>query len=164
MTIIITAFFAFSCVTDNQGKDSETDDVIETSSSCLESDPQYTAGQTEAGDSGHFNFELVSIDPTPPEKGENTFTLYLSDVNGNPAEEAVVIITPFMGAHGHGTSPSKFTATAAGDGNYTSPAIDLFMAGVWDITFEANLAPDETDTGSTETISDSATFAFCLEG
>ena len=133
---------------------------------CTDTDPSYTAGQIAQGPNGNFIFTLSSIVPTPPEKGDNTLTFAITDTAETPVVDAEVRIEPFMNDHGHGTSPATFLATSSGDGSYTSPAIDLFMSGVWDITITAVLPSNPADSGdsaSEETV-DQAVFSFCLEG
>jgi hypothetical protein len=124
---------------------------------CGEPGETYTAGMSHDGDLGVLEFVLVDTDPTPPDKGENSFRIQINDLaSGVGVDGASVIITPFMPEHGHGTSPEYFETAPAGEaGQYQSDVIDLFMAGLWEINFSA-------DQGGVTL--DLSTFRFCLEG
>jgi hypothetical protein len=54
-----------------------------------------------------------------------------------------------MTVHGHGTSPSSFTASQ-GDhaGEYFFSELNFIMAGTWEMTFTASVN-EETDAGAT---------------
>ena len=132
---------------------------------CTEYDPSFIANETINGSAGHAQFTYTTNDPTPPEKGDNTMTLTLTDLDGNAITDATMTVEPFMTDHGHGTTPATFALINNGDGSYTSEAIDLFMSGVWDLTFTATFQAESTDTGTqdAETV-DSAVFSFCIEG
>jgi hypothetical protein len=124
---------------------------------CGEPGETYTAGISHEGDLGVLEFILVDTDPTPPDKGDNSFRIQVNDMAlGVPVDGASVIITPFMPEHGHGTSPEYHETAPAGEaGQYQSDVIDLFMAGLWEINFSA-------DQGGVTL--DLSTFRFCLEG
>lgn len=111
----------------------------------------WEAGMSRAGENGVYTFTLVAVDPAPPDKGDNVWTLHID--GDAPVEGATVTLTPFMPAHGHGTTPADFSATDAGGGDYVSDPFDLFMGGVWETTVQA------TGDGY-----DSVVFTFCIEG
>ena len=127
------------------------------SETCGETGETYTAGMSHTGDLKAVEFVLVAADPAPPDKGENIFTVSISDVgSGVGIDGATVIVTPYMPEHGHGTNPADFGTEATGDaGTYQSEAIDLFMSGLWELTFSAS---------SGDAVLDETTFTFCLEG
>ena len=127
------------------------------SASCGEPGETYTAGMSHTGDLGVVEFALVASDPAPPDKGVNVFTIQITDIETNsPIDGAVVPITPFMPEHGHGTNPEFYTTEATSDaGTYQSEPIDLFMSGLWTLTFSVE---------SGDTVLDETTFSFCLEG
>ncbi len=77
----------------------------------------------------------LTSEPGPPMKGVNAWTLMISDHAGADAEDAEVIVTPYMPEHGHG-SQSDAVVTVDGGGQYTVTPVDLHMAGVWDSTIE----------------------------
>jgi hypothetical protein len=112
---------------------------------------------SHTGDLMAIEFVLVSSDPAPPDKGENVFTVSITDVDSDIGiDGATVIVTPYMPEHGHGTTPADFSTEPTGDaGTYQSEAIDLFMGGLWELTFSAS---------SGDAVLDETTFTFCLEG
>lgn len=115
---------------------------------------EYADGMSREGEMGHYIVELVSAEPGPPDVGDNTWELRVTQ-DGNPVDDATVTVTPFMPAHGHGTSPADYQGTLSEDGTYEVGPFDLFMPGVWELTV--------TVTGSDDT-EDMATFTFELEG
>jgi len=99
---------------------------------------------------GGCALELRALDPDPPGKGDNRWTVA---VTGGFAPTSVVL-TPTMPAHGHGTQPADFPLEAA-DGGWISPPVGLFMAGLWRLEFALTAAD-----GATE----AAVLRACVEG
>jgi len=112
---------------------------------------------SHTGDTGALEFVLLASDPAPPDKGENRFTIQVRDLaSGIGLDGATVTITPYMPEHGHGTNPADFSTEATGEaGTYQSEVLDLFMSGLWELTFSA---------ASGDAVLDQTTFSFCLEG
>ena len=127
------------------------------SETCGEPGETYTAGMSHIGDLGAVEFILVTSDPAPPDKGVNVFTIQIIDnATGTPIDGATVPITPFMPEHGHGTNPEFYATEATGAaGTYESVPIDLFMSGLWTLTFAVE---------SGDAVLDETTFKFCMEG
>lgn len=115
---------------------------------------EYADGMSREGHMGNYMVELVSADPGPPDVGDNTWTVRVTR-DGTPVDDATVTVSPFMPAHGHGTSPADYEGTFTEDGTYEAGPFDLFMPGVWETTI--------TVTGSDDT-EDMVKFAFELEG
>lgn len=113
----------------------------------------WSAGMSKPGSAGLYQFAIVAADPAPPDKGNNSWTLAVTDAGGAPVTDATVIVTPFMPEHNHGTNPET-VATTASDGQYLTEPFNLFMGGVWELTLSA--------AGSLG--SDAAVFSFCIEG
>ena len=99
-----------------------------------------------------YNVQLVSADPAQPATGLNTWTFKVTDASGSAVDNANVTITPWMPDHGHGPSVVPQVTDAAGV--YTGTNIDLFMPGVWQLTFSVN--------GTTA--QDQAVIDFCIAG
>ena len=140
-----------SAHTDSPAQDAGTGTPV-----TCQNDPRvdpYTANLTKPGSGKAFQFVLVSGDPAPPAKGNNTWQLSITDPSGAPVDGATIDVKPFMPEHGHGTSVTP-TVTAAGGGKYTVTPLYLFMPGLWQVTITATK-------GST---SDRAVFSFCIEG
>lgn len=112
----------------------------------------YADGMNKTGEAG-LTFTLVSADPAPPDVGENTWTVRVTDGAGAAVDGASVTVTPFMPAHDHGTSPAEYSGAFIEDGTYVVGPFNLFMPGTWELTVAV-----EGDGG------DEVVFAFDLEG
>ncbi len=127
---------------------------LEASTTCSD-DPlaeMYLPNMKKTGTAGMFTFELVGSDPGPPIKGNNSWTVKITDASGSAVTDAVLKITPWMPLPvGHGTSVHA-KATLAGDA-YTVAPLYLFMGGVWQVTIAAKAGKN----------SDSAMFRFCID-
>ena len=79
--------------------------------------------------------------------------LSVTDMGGAPLD-ATITVTPMMPDHGHGT-PVEAVVTPSADtpGEYEISPINLFMAGLWEVTLDLDLSE----------ASDSVVFAFCVE-
>jgi len=112
----------------------------------------FAAGMSKLGASG-MEFVLVGSNPTPPSKGDNTWTIQVLD-GSTPADSATVGLVPFMPDHGHGTSKTA-VATATGEpGTFEISPVNLWMPGLWEVTVDAQ------DGAST----DQVVFSFCIDG
>lgn len=116
----------------------------------------FVVGIDKKGAAGNLDFQLMSGDPAPPARGDNTWVIQLSSMNagvvGGPIAGADLVVTPFMPDHGHGT-PIKVNVTpAATSGQYQLSPINMWMPGYWETTVQA------TDGATT----DSAVFKFCI--
>lgn len=97
---------------------------------------------------------LVDASPAPPAKGDNTWTLRLTDATGAPVDGATVTLVPFMPDHGHGSAVKPTVTFTGSDGKYAVSRVYLAMAGYWEITVTVVR-------GAT---SDEARFGFCIDG
>lgn len=113
----------------------------------------YVDGLMKEGDEGHLQVMLMSANPAPPDVGDNSWTLRVVNLDGEAIDDAKVTVTPFMPAHGHGTSPADYTGTFTEDGTYEVGPFDLFMPGMWETTVKVEADLDDT-----------ATYSFILEG
>jgi hypothetical protein len=111
----------------------------------------YTPGLSAPA--GDYEVVFDAADPSPPDRGDNVWTVQVLDASGAPVQGLQMEVEPFMPEHGHGTSPATFPATAEGDA-YTFGPVDLFMPGLWVVTFHV-------DDGAAAS---AAEFRFCLEG
>jgi hypothetical protein len=85
---------------------------------------------------GSVTLTLVQTDPTPLDRGDNTWTVLLLDGDGVPLVDASVVLEPTMPGHGHGTFPATFEGTATDvAGTFTLGPFDLMMPGTWLLTF-----------------------------
>ncbi len=113
----------------------------------------YTENLSVTGSSHVFQVVLVSSDPAPPARGNDTWTIRVLDSSGNPVPNPTVSVTPYMPRHGHGTS-ILVSVTTNPDGTFTLTPLNLFMPGLWTITINVT-AGSQTD---------SAVFGFCIPG
>jgi hypothetical protein len=113
----------------------------------------YAAGMSKLGDSG-VEFVLVSSDPTPPDRGDNNWTLQVLE-SAAPTDGLILDVVPFMPDHGHGTPKIAEIEPVGSDGMYEVTTVNLWMPGLWEVTVSAS------DTGG---LIDSAVFAFCIDG
>jgi Cu(I)/Ag(I) efflux system membrane fusion protein/cobalt-zinc-cadmium efflux system membrane fusion protein len=80
-----------------------------------------------------------TTEPSPPQKGKNTFRVKLTDASGKPITAAQVIVTFFMPAMpAMGMSAMKTTATLTdrGNGLYDGSG-ELGSGGTWQVTITA---------------------------
>ena len=96
---------------------------------------------------------IVDAMPAIPDRGDNTWTVRITDASGAPEEGMVVSLRPWMPDHGHG-SPVEPQITDLGGGEYRIESLNLFMPGLWQVTFGL-----ETPTGE----SDEVMFSLCIE-
>ena len=115
----------------------------------------YSDGLTKLGDNGTLKVRLLSAEPAPPERGDNRWTLQLLSMSDQPLPNATVTgVKPFMPDHGHGSGTTAVIGATNGNGEVTVDSIDLMMPGVWTITVDVDNAAT----------TDTATFAFCIDG
>lgn len=96
---------------------------------------------------------IVDAMPAMPDRGDNTWTVRIADAAGTPEESMVVSLRPWMPDHGHG-SPVEPVITDLGGGEYRIESLNLFMPGLWQITFTL-----ETPAGA----ADEVMFSICIE-
>lgn len=107
-------------------------------------------GLTKTGDGG-VTAELLEVVPAMPARGDNRWTLALSD-GGTALDGAEITPVPWMPDHGHGTTVDA-EVTPLGDGQYEIDSLNLWMPGLWEITFDI--------AGPT---ADVVVFSLCIEG
>lgn len=118
---------------------------------CLGADT-FVAGIEKTSPAGR-TVRIASAAPTPPDVGDNTWTVEVTDPSG-PVEGLALAVAPWMPLHGHGLTPPTYTAVDDGGGSYTLQTFDLVMPGLWEF-------PVDVGTGSEP---DEVVFKFCAEG
>jgi hypothetical protein len=142
-------------------------DASDEGSSCVtlgyHADP-FSVGMKKEGTAGSFSFVLSAADPAPPDDPTmNTWTVQVLDPTGKPVTDALISLpvnnvalgwpnvkNPWMPTMHHGSS-IETTVTNNGDGT-AKLQIYFSMSGLWQTFVVAQ-------SGS---VTDSATFAFCL--
>lgn len=152
-----------ACSNDGASADSSTggatDGLPDGSVSCTNDArlDAYTEGLEKQGINGALSFRLEKSEPGPPAKGNNTLTVSITSLDGEAP--GALGVTLKMPDHGH-ESPTVPTVTFdAESSSYTLSPVNLFMAGVWQITLSAY-----GDTALRSVPIDSASFFFCIEG
>lgn len=112
----------------------------------------FAANISKTSPPGTAKITIVSSDPAPPAKGNNSWKLRVTNEAGEPISNAALTLKLFMPDHGHGTSV-KPVVTPEPDGIYDVTPLDLFMAGVWRITVSTTAAAE-----------DAVDFFFCIMG
>jgi hypothetical protein len=102
-------------------------------------------GLTKTASAG-TDVALAEAHPGPPDVGLNVFTFEV-------AADAMVV-RPWMPNHGHGSVPAEFATTPGPNETWTTPKMDFFMPGLWEVTAEF----------TTGNVVDEVVFRFCLEG
>lgn len=113
----------------------------------------YAPGMTRAGDI--WDVMLVEASPAPPDRENNIWIFHVMD-GGSMVSGLDVKITPWMPAHGHGTTPADILAVEQEDtpGEYSVPSFNLPMPGLWEFTVSIE----------SEDASDAVLFTFQIEG
>jgi hypothetical protein len=117
----------------------------------------YMVGLPKAGDNGMMYFKLMSAEPSPPARNNNTWVVevdtMVSGAAGTPISGADLVVTPFMPAHNHPSPDMVYVTPVAGTpGQYTLDPVFLWMPGVWTVTIDATQG----------SAIDSAVYAFCI--
>jgi hypothetical protein len=144
---VALALVAPGCAADPKDSGAPAADGVDP---CGPSADPLAVGFTAPCDGGGCAIELRALDPDPPGKGDNTWTVAVA---GGWAPTAVTL-TPTMPAHGHGTQPASFALEPAG-GAWITPPVGLFMAGLWRLEFALTAADGATG---------SAVLRACVEG
>jgi hypothetical protein len=114
-------------------------------------DDEFAVGLSKAG--AFVTATFVSADPAPPQRGDNSWVVSLSDSNGAALDGLEIAVTPMMPDHGHGTPVVAEVTETGNAGEYSVTPVNLFMVGYWEVAFDVT-AGDEQDT---------VTFGFCVE-
>jgi hypothetical protein len=115
-------------------------------------DDEFAIGLSKSGSLVRASF--VSADPAPLIKGDNTWVLDFTDLNGAPLADLTLVAIPMMPDHNHGTPVNAIVTPLAEPGRYEITPVNLFMTGYWETTINVTLAGGEQD---------SLMFGFCVE-
>jgi hypothetical protein len=115
-------------------------------------DDAFAIGLSKSGSLVRATF--VSSDPAPPIKGDNSWVLDFTDLDGAPLTDLSMVAIPMMPDHGHGTPINAIVTALDEPGRYEITPVNLFMTGYWAITIDVTLTGGEQD---------SLMFGFCVE-
>lgn len=86
---------------------------------------------------------IVDATPAEPFRGDNAWTVMLTDLSDAPLKDASLEVQPWMPDHGHGTSVGA-DVTERGEGELHVDPINLWMAGLWEVRFLVTLGDEPT--------------------
>lgn len=108
------------------------------------------------GKGGALDFKLVSADPAPPMRNDNTWVVQINamaaGVVGGPMAGGTLTVTPFMPDHQHGTPIEVMVTEMPTAGQYQLSPVNMWMPGLWETTITATAG----------TTTDSAVYRFCI--
>ena len=113
-------------------------------------DDEYAPGLERSG--AIYTATFVSVEPDPPALDDNDWVVAITDGAGEAAEDLTILATPWMPDHGHGTPIEVVVAATENPGEYSLSPVNLFMAGLWQVTLEIDGEGGQ----------DSIMFAFCV--
>jgi hypothetical protein len=120
----------------------------------------FTPGLEKMGSTQAFDYKLMSVDPAPPSRGDNTWVVQISQMSNNvvagPATNLAdtMTVTPFMPDHQHGSPIEvQISEDPANPGSYTFDPVNLWMPGVWETTIAIPNSAGALD---------KAKYTFCL--
>ncbi len=123
----------------------------------------YAPGLQKKSTSGAYSFELVSTTPSPPAVNDNSFVVHIADQSG-AAQTGTLTAALDMPQHGHSSPKTPVVSFDAASGNFTLDPMDLFMVGLWRITFSFTPTDATGAAGASDaSASDTAVFQFCIE-
>lgn len=136
-----------ACADDGHGDDTSYNCAAETG------DDEFVVGLAKVGVSDRLEFKLMSSDPAPPSRGDNTWVLQLSTMAApvTPVTGASMTVTPFMPAHKHGSGETVIITPLTEAGQYKLEPVNMWMPGVWETTIQVSGAAG-----------DRVVFRFCL--
>jgi len=150
-TVLATLVLAAAC-----GGGESTPDAEVVNCATETRDDTFVVGLEKAGDAGMLDYKLISADPAPPARNDNTWVIQINAMSGGvvgaPVTGATVGVTPFMPDHQHGAGKSVVITPLANPGQYQLAPINMWMPGLWETTIDATSASGN----------DTVVFRFCI--
>lgn len=157
-TLVIAPLLVLAACSDGSGSSGTGGSTSTTSASVCAADSgaiDYAVGVGAAADDGNVKITFADADPAPPGKGNNVFTVDVTDGVDQPLTGADITVKACMPLHGHCASVTPTVTADAKAGRYVVTNVDLFMSGLWTITFTV------TPSGGA---ADPVNISFCVEG
>lgn len=114
-------------------------------------DDDYALGLTKRGEWTDVAFKDAL--PAPPSRGDNTWTVHVTDHAGHALDDLDVAVDPFMPDHFHGTTIRCEVSPGDAPGDYVLDPLNLFMPGLWEVTVTVSDGARE----------DEVLFSFCVD-
>ena len=134
-----------------------TDDDTTVDCTTVTGTDTFVVGLEHQGVGGMLDFKLMSIDPAPSQRGDNTWIVQVNSmansVVGAPIDGASISVSPYMPAHMHYSPITPVIMPMADPGQYQLKPVNLWMPGVWETTI----------TATANNVSDRAIYKFCIE-
>ncbi len=111
----------------------------------------YKTGLTATSLDGQMKVTFMSASPEPPADNLNSWNVQVTDAAGNPLPNLPLVVKLYMPQMNHGANDPWVDGGESG--NYTISEINLFMPGIWQITFVEAMDGGE-----------SAQIDFCITG
>jgi hypothetical protein len=116
----------------------------------------FVVGLEKAGDAGMLDYKLISADPAPPARNDNSWVIQINAMSGGvvgaPVTGATIGVTPFMPDHQHGAGKAVIVTPLTDAGQYQLSPINMWMPGLWETTIDAQSASGN----------DTVVFRFCI--
>lgn len=137
--------------------DGYSDDGLTYDCASEDRDDEFVIGLSKDGESSQIAFTLMSSDPAPPSRGDNTWMLQLTTMASPaaPVTGAKVTVTPFMPDHDHPSGKAVVVTPDTAPGTYKLEPVNLGMPGLWETTIQMR------DMGTNVPV-DKVVFRFCL--
>ncbi|MEZ4362500.1 MAG: FixH family protein [Kofleriaceae bacterium] len=146
-----SGFYALLGLTFLACGESSPDDVKVNCATETRSD-NIVSGLEKVGAAGQLTFRLMGTTPAPPKRPDNTWIIHLEQA-GAAVDGAALAVKLYMPDHDHGTGVKPVISAAGTAGDYKVDQLNLWMPGLWELTFEA------TPAGGTK---DQAVFRACI--
>jgi hypothetical protein len=103
-------------------------------------DDDFAIGLEKPGAAGALDFTLMSADPAPPVRGDNTWVIQVNSMSGGvvgaPAAGASMTVTPYMPDHGHPSGKTVHIEAMPDAGQYKLTPLNFWMPGLWETTLD----------------------------
>lgn len=96
----------------------------------------FAIGQPRAGAAGRLRIAILQATPAPPGRDLNDWLIAVSSPDGSPPSDCAVAVGLFMPAHGHTSTTEPMVRPGDAPGQFHVDAMNLFMPGRWEITFD----------------------------
>ncbi|MEM7159071.1 MAG: FixH family protein [Myxococcota bacterium] len=131
-----------ACDGEETTMDSGNDDAAATLCESEDRVDDFAVDLTKSGE--RHMVRVVAAEPAEPIRGDNTWTVQVTDADGTPLEGMTIDASPWMPDHGHGTAVEEEVVELSA-GEFELSPLNLFMAGYWEVTLELTDAEGGTD-------------------
>jgi hypothetical protein len=110
---------------------------------CPDTIPELFAGETTGSEATGMKSlvkaRVIAADHLPPHKLLNTWTIELTDLQGEPLADAELVdFCTFMPVHGHGTGPLGDITPLDEPGRFEIEEMNFVMRGPWEVQLAVN--------------------------